>query len=122
MPAPLLDLPVADLFFATTDPADIAEVRGMFAAFREDVPVRFTAFRQRFFTVDADAVAAQRELHGLVGVVANFACLRSAEHLRTLEHNWAALSSAGRADLLLAAETDFREGVTALLERYPHLG
>lgn len=121
MDAPILDLELADQLFAVAGEAEAADVRAMLAEFESDVAPRFAELKRQSAATDGNATEAKRGLHGLRGVVANFAFARGAARLRTLETEWLTLLPAERSDQLRLAEADVQAGMRALRQRLPHL-
>ena len=72
MEYPFLDSALAEQFFSATSEAEIADLRALVRELETDIPPRFAALHQQCVAAEADGVAAQRELHGLRGGVANF--------------------------------------------------
>lgn len=121
MESPILDCELADQFFVASSPEDAAELRDMLAGFRTDVTPRFAVLRSWSADTGADPVAAQRELHQLRGVVANFGFSAAAQRLSRLEHAWAGAAAADRSESLRVAAADLEAGLRALHERFPYL-
>lgn len=122
MSYPLLDLALAEQLFAVADDKDIPDLRGLFAEFSADIPPRFATLKSRCDNPPADLAASQSMLHGLRGVVANFALSRAAQGLQQLETDWPVLSAADRSAGLRAAEADVHLGMEILREQFPYLG
>jgi hypothetical protein len=122
MNAPLLDTALADEIFSATNAADLADLRELVRDFEGDVSPRFAELHLRCTAADAAAPEAQRNVHGLRGVVANFGLARAAERLWKLETGWREFPPARRSELLSEAEADLRAGMVVLRQRHPGLG
>ena len=122
MEYPVLDAELADQLFTAANEADITDLRAMVAEFVADLAPRFAALHRQCAASAAEGVEAQRGLHGLRGVAANFALARTAEQLRVLEKGWSGFSPAERSALLGGAEASLQTGLRALRERFAYLG
>lgn len=118
---PILDLELAEQFFAASSPEDEVQLRDMLEGFRSDVFPRFANLRRWASAEASDPTECQRELHQLRGVVANFGFSAAAQRLRGLEHTWRALAAAEKAEALRVAQADVDAGLAALQQRYPYL-
>ncbi len=121
MEEPLLDPALADQVFSITSEAEIVDLRSMMREFETDLAPRFATLRAQGAAVAADPVESKRGLHGLRGVVANFALARAAQQLLLLETGWSGLSPGERSALLQRAEADVQGGLRALRQRFPYL-
>lgn len=118
---PILDLELAEQFFAASSPEDEVQLREMVVGLRADIYPRFANLR-RWATAEAsDPTECQRELHQLRGVVANFGFSAAAQRLRGLEHTWRALPAPDKTEALRVAHGEVDAGLEALQTRYPYL-
>jgi hypothetical protein len=121
MDSPLLSLDLAAQLFCATTEEEFTGLRALLADFEADVPPRFARLRELVGGGDTADVQARRELHGLRGVVANFALTRAADRLRQLETEWVALGTVEKNAGLRTAEADVKEGLHTLRAVYPFL-
>lgn len=121
MEPPLLDLTLAEQFYATMDENERRELRSMLADFAGDATQRFHALHAALTHSLVNTSEAQENLHGLRGVTGNYGFRRSAERLRALEVAWASLPPAEISRELHAAQADLQAGMNSLRQHYPYL-
>jgi hypothetical protein len=119
---PVVDFALAEQFYSTTDEKQRAALREMLTDFTAEVAQSFAELHQQCVNADAETVEARRKLHGLRGVMGNYAFQRGAERLRELELQWGALPSIEIKRALREAEADLAAGMHALRERFSYLG
>jgi hypothetical protein len=119
---PVVDFALAEQFYLSTDEGQRTALRAMLADFAAEVALRFAELHRQGGNAEENAVEARRMLHGLRGVMGNYAFQRAADRLRVVELQWGALSSVEISRDLKEAETDLAAGMSALRARYPYLG
>jgi len=118
---PILDLELADQFFAVSAPEDQAQMRELTLGLRQAVLPRFVVLRQAADGAGLEPAACERKLHQLRGVIANFGLSAAAHRLRRLEQDWRQLAAGERTGTLNRAADDFEAGLKALASQYPYL-
>jgi hypothetical protein len=116
---PILDVALADQWFADDDEEGKEDARRVVGMLRTDLEPRLTALCTN--PAQLSATAAEHEFHRIRGAVGSFGFARCAAHLLILEKSWAQLDEARRNQELQAAYSAFTAGLQALIARFPHL-
>ena len=116
---PILDVGLADQWFAEDDEAGKEDARRVVGMLRTDLEPRLTALCTN--PAQLNAAAAEHEFHRIRGAVGSFGFARCAAHLLVLEKSWAQLDETRRNEELQCAHRAFTAGLQALVARFPHL-
>jgi hypothetical protein len=116
---PILDISLADQWFAEDDEQGQEDARRVVGMLRHDLEPRLATLCGN--PEQLTPAAAEHEFHRIRGAVGSFGFARCAAHLLVLEKNWAQLDAARRHQELQAAYADFTAGLQALVARFPHL-
>lgn len=116
---PILDVALADQWFAEDDDVGKEDARRVVGMLRTDLEPRLTALCAN--PAQLNAAAAEHEFHRIRGAVGSFGFARCAAHLLVLEKSWGQLDEAQRNEELQASYSAFTAGLQALVARFPHL-
>lgn len=116
---PILDVSLADQWFAEDDEESKEDARRVVGMLRTDLEPRLNALCTN--PSQLTAASAKHEFHRVRGAVGSFGFARCAAHLLVLEKSWGQLDEAQRDEELKAAYSAFTAGLQALVARFPYL-